>query len=217
MSCDDCTHVFTEGYYHDEALNLIFGSTQDIQVVGNQMEGQRHVSARMIEKCLPYAKSGNWLDVGFGNGSLLFTAQEFGFNVHGLDLRETSVSAIQRLGIPADQDDITEFETDQKFDVISMMDVLEHMPFPRLGLQAAFDLMNPGGVLFVSMPNSDSPAWKDLDRQNLNPYWGEIEHYHNFGRTTLYGLLQEFGFKPVKYGISERYRVSMEVIAVREN
>jgi hypothetical protein len=42
---------------------------------------------------------------------------------------------------------------------------------------------------------------------------GSIEHYHNFSRSRLYALLRETGFEPVRYGISERYRACMEVIA----
>jgi hypothetical protein len=50
----------------------------------------------------------------------------------------------------------------------------------------------------------------------VNPYWGEIEHYHNFSRKRLYALLQNHGFKPADYHISERYRVCMEVIAIKQ-
>jgi protein O-GlcNAc transferase len=55
-----------------------------------------------------------------------------------------------------------------------------------------------------------------LRANGVNPYWGEIEHYHNFFRKRLCALLQEHGFKPVEYHISERARVGMEVIAVKQ-
>ena len=45
------------------------------------------------------------------------------------------------------------------------------------------------------------------------PYWAEIEHYHNFDRASLYKLLAECGFEPVSYGVSDRYRCTMEVVA----
>jgi predicted SAM-dependent methyltransferase len=93
--------------------------------------------------------------------------------------------------------------------------VLEHMPFPRQGLAAAYRLLTPGGVLFVSMPNYNCAAWRLLDRANANPYWGELEHFHNFARERLYALLEEMGFGAVHYAISERYRICMEIIAKR--
>lgn len=58
----------------------------------------------------------------------------------------------------------------------------------------------------------ESMVWQAKDRQRANPYWAEIEHYHNFGRRRLYALLSEMGFEPVRDGISERYRAGMEVI-----
>jgi predicted SAM-dependent methyltransferase len=76
-------------------------------------------------------------------------------------------------------------------------------------------LLKPGGVLLVSMPNSESAVWLALDQQNLNPYWAEIEHRHNFSRRRLYALLEEGGFAPRAYAVSDRYRACMEVIAER--
>jgi 2-polyprenyl-3-methyl-5-hydroxy-6-metoxy-1,4-benzoquinol methylase len=169
----------------------------------------------MIEKALPFASDGIWLDVGFGNGSLLFTAQEYGYRPIGVDLRRANVDFMNALGVEAHCSDLGSLPLEHQCSVISMADVLEHMPFPRMGLQAAHDLLKPNGVLLISMPNSESMIWKAMDKQHANPYWGEIEHYHNFSRTTLYRLLNEHDLKPVRYGISERYRACMEVVALK--
>jgi predicted SAM-dependent methyltransferase len=96
-----------------------------------------------------------------------------------------------------------------------MADVLEHMPFPPEGVSAARRLLRPGGVLFMSMPNYNCSVWRLLDANNANPYWGELEHFHNFSRARLYALLADMGFETLQYGISERYRACMEVIARR--
>lgn len=213
--CKGCQHVFRSGYYTEEALKIVFRGTNDNQVVGYDMEQQRYVSARMVEKVLPHQSSGGWLDVGFGNGSLLFTAQEYGFTPIGLDLRPTSVEQLKQFGIHAFCMDINQVELSPKVSVISMADVLEHMPYPKQGLASARRLLVDKGVLFISMPNLDSMIWRALDANRSNPYWGEIEHYHNFGRARMYSLLSEFGFTPVRYGVSERYRACMEIIAVK--
>lgn len=213
--CGGCEHVFTDGYFTPQALDLIFSGTQENQAFGHDAENQRKVSARMIDRVLPHASQGRWLDVGFGNGSLLFTAYEYGFEPVGIDLRRQNVELMQSLGIEAYCQDLTEIELREPCAVVSMADVLEHMPFPKRGLQAAHRLMHPGGVLMVSMPNMDNIVWMALDQQHANPYWGEIEHYHNFSRGRLYDLLRETGFEPLGYGISERYRMCMEVVARR--
>lgn len=213
LRCTSCEHVFTEGYYTDTACALIYSRTNSNQIVGNDLEGQRYVSSRIVEKIVPHAAGGRWLDVGFGNGSLLLTAQEYGFEPVGLDLRPQTAQALQSLGVPAFCSDITLYSPGNRFNVISMADVIEHMPFPKQGLEAAHRLLGDDGILFLSMPNSESAVWRDLDARNTNPYWGELEHYHNFSRSRLYLLLATFGFEPIRYGISERYRACMEVVA----
>ena len=215
MKCARCEHVFTEGYFTKDALGVIFADVQEVQQVGHDFVGRRLVSARMIEKILPYASDGAWLDVGFGNGSLLFTAEEFGFTPVGIDLRMSNVEAMNAAGIEAYCRDITELHQSDVFRVISMADVLEHMPFPAEGLKAARRLLCDGGVILLSMPNMDCLEWKVMDAQELGScyYWSELEHYHNFTRRRLWSLLREHGFEPLRYGVSERYGISMEVVA----
>jgi protein O-GlcNAc transferase len=79
----------------------------------------------------------------------------------------------------------------------------------------ARSLLVPGGALFLSMPNRDCLVWRLMDRSGTNPYWGELEHYHNFDRAGLTALLQQFGFTTVYYGVSERYRAAMEIVAIK--
>jgi SAM-dependent methyltransferase len=213
LRCDDCSHVFTDGYFTSEVLNVIFEKTNEHQKPGWNFEQQRFVSARMVGSVAKLCKDGAWLDVGFGDGSLLLTAEEFGFAPVGLDMRPSSVAALLKLGIEAHCADVATLDEPGRYSVVSMADVLEHMPFPRKGLAAAHRLLKPDGVLFVSMPNYDCGAWRLLDATNTNPYWGEIEHYHNFSRARLYALLDEMGFDPIRYGVSERYRICMEVLA----
>lgn len=215
VRCDTCSHVFVDGYFGERALSLLFSGAHDFQTPGHDPMNGRATAARIVEEVARLAprREGRWLDVGFGDGSLLSTALEFGCDVVGLDLRASHVERMKKNGIEAHAMELTDFEAAKPFDVISMADVLEHMPFPRAALKHAHKLVSPGGMLFVSMPNIDAPVWKTLDDDRRNPYWGEIEHLHNFGRRRLYALLRESGFEPCHYGISQRYVACMEVIA----
>jgi len=217
MGCADCGHVFTNGYLTPEAAAVVFSATNDSQKLGTDIERQRPVSARIVEKVRIWRQAGKWLDVGIGNGSLLFTAEEYGYHVVGVDLREKNVGGIRGLGYEAYCCPFEELIGCQ-YNVISMADVLEHMPDPRSALIAASKMLSGSGVLFLSMPNMDSRVWKYLDATGSNPYWNELEHYHNFGFARLSALLEESGFTVCSngYGISERYRACMEVIAIKK-
>jgi SAM-dependent methyltransferase len=215
--CDECGHVFTDGYFTSEALGILFARTHDNQRVGHDFEGQRLVSARIVARVAKYVSEGRWLDIGFGNGSLLFTCDEWGFRPIGTDLRSQSVQALRALGYEAYCAPIEDVKLPELCGVISMADVLEHMPYPRRALGIVNRLLRIGGVVFLSMPNMGSMAWRLLDRAKANPYWGEIEHYHNFSRASLCRLLGEHGFEPIEYNISERYRACMEIIAIKRD
>jgi 2-polyprenyl-3-methyl-5-hydroxy-6-metoxy-1,4-benzoquinol methylase len=220
VRCGQCSHIFTEGYFTDEALTVLFENTHDDQVVGTDVEFQRPLSAKLVERVVNALGLPNgrlWLDVGFGNGSLLMTANEFGFDVFGVDLRKKNVEDIRSIGIPAHHGSLASAAENVVFTskptVISMADVVEHEPFPRDVLRCARTLINDPGVLLVSMPNASAPLWTFMNAHGSNSYWQEIEHYHNFTRETLYAQLQRAGFKPFHYSISERYRCGMEILA----
>jgi SAM-dependent methyltransferase len=220
VKCGQCEHIFTEGYFTDKALNVLFASILDQQAVGNDMETHRKVSGKMVERVVEASGLPNnrlWLDVGFGNGSLLMTAKEFGFEVFGIDLRKKNVEDIEKFGITAYHGTLLDAMVDVTFKpkptVISMADVVEHEPFPKDALRSARELINRSGILLVSMPNASAPLWHYWNETNQNPYWKELEHYHIFTRERMYALLQEAGFKPCHYAISQRYRACMEILA----
>ena len=217
--CNFCGHVFTDGYFTGEALKLIFSKLHQTQTPGVEVESSRSIAGRMVNTvCTAIGRyEGRWLDVGFGNGSLMTTASEFGFDVVGLDLRKENVERLSEYSYDVHCKELCSYCEFGTFDVVSMADVLEHMPFPRQELQHIKKLLKPKGVLFVSSPNMDSFVWKNLDKNQQNPYWSEIEHYHNFGRQQLYGLLIGMDFEPVYYGVSERYRAGMEVIFLKKS
>ena len=216
MQCRACGHVFTDGYFSPAALAVLFSATQEGQVPGTDAETQRYVWAKVLDAVQALRPPpGRWLDVGYGNGALMATAAEYGYTVVGLELRPESARRMQALGFEANELEILDYRPAEHFDVVSMADVLEHMPFPKPALARARELLRPGGLLFLSMPNADAYLWRALNEARANPYWAELEHYHNFGRARLHALLRESGFEPLRYGVSERYRACMEIIARR--
>jgi protein O-GlcNAc transferase len=202
--CDSCGHVFVEGHFTPEAAAEIFAGTQECQQVGYLIEDQRAECGRLLSWV---GATGSLLDVGFGSGSLMFTADEMGWNAAGIDIRRENVDAMRQLGYEAYQCEIGDVSAN--VDMVTMLDVLEHMPDPRAALQQARGLASS---LLVSCPNMGSMAAMALTATDENPYWAEIEHYHNFDRKRLYALLEECGWSPLRYRVSERYRLGMEVL-----
>lgn len=213
--CFKCGHVFTSGYFGNDGLALVFRQALAHQIPGYDVEKERWLWARVVEQVVGEfgAPQGTWMDVGFGNGALLCTAQEWGFEGFGLDLRADAVAGLSQFGIAGAVSTVEAYAGEQVFSVISMADVLEHMPFPETALRAAHRLLRDDGVLFLSTPNRDTAVWKALDQGHANPYWSELEHCHNFNRESLYRLLDANGFAPAAYNVSHRYASGMDVMA----
>lgn len=115
----------------------------------------------LLEECS--AGAGSLLDIGCGTGTTLVQAKARGWSVLGLEPGKAAAAvARERLG-EADRHRVIEgyFPADlpadqQRFDAISILDVLEHFVDPLAFLHLVKRHLSPRGVLFVQVPNWDS-------------------------------------------------------------
>jgi 2-polyprenyl-6-hydroxyphenyl methylase/3-demethylubiquinone-9 3-methyltransferase len=107
------------------------------------------------------------LDVGCGGGLLTEAMAAEGSQVTGIDLSEQLID-IARLhllesGLQADYRMISAeamaAEQPAGFDAVTCMEMLEHVPDPQAILQACFDVLKPGGRLFLSTINRTPAAF----------------------------------------------------------
>jgi predicted O-linked N-acetylglucosamine transferase (SPINDLY family)/SAM-dependent methyltransferase len=157
-----------------------------------------------------------WVDIGCGDGTLIMTATDHGFAAVGLDIRANTVALIQGLGVNALQHDFMALKFEVTPDVLSMMDVLQQIPYPREALRKAAQVLRTGGLLVVSAPDLTSSSWKAMEAAKVNPYWMELEHHHHFGRERLIALLRECDFEIVDFAVPNRYKAQMELYAIRK-
>ena len=92
VKCDNCGHSFTDGYFDDAGMDEIGKVTHPHQRFSPlDYEKNRYITSRMVARVsniLHPEGEPRWLDIGFGNGSLILTAQEFGYKVTGLEFRQ---------------------------------------------------------------------------------------------------------------------------------
>ena len=193
----------------------MFSLAFENQVFGGELDTQRVLWSGIVDRVVTLLGSANgrWVDVGCGNGALVFTAAEYGFDAEGIDLRPIAVDRLKHIGIAASVHDAMTFDY-AGASVVSLADVLEHIPYPATLLSRVRSQMNDDGALFVSMPNMDCITWRYLDAVKLNHYWTELEHHHNFTRERLARLLDDCGFEPAGYSPSSRYNCCMNMWAI---
>ncbi|MGE4063811.1 MAG: class I SAM-dependent methyltransferase [Rhodospirillaceae bacterium] len=93
-----------------------------------------------------------------------------GFTPVGVDVRADNVAAPKKFGIEGHACDLESLALERPCGVISLADVLEHMPFPKRGLKAAHGLLADGGLALISMPNSETALWRVLSDSSTNPF-----------------------------------------------
>jgi SAM-dependent methyltransferase len=112
----------------------------------------------------PVPRGARIIDVGCGQGLLVYALNSFGFDrVRGIDLSEQQVVVGQNYGLQCsavDRDYLVNLAQTEpaSFDVIFLMDVLEHVDKAeqlRL-LSAIYQLLAPGGRLILSVPNANA-------------------------------------------------------------
>ncbi len=104
---------------------------------------------------------GRLLDIGSGNGRLLYLAQQAGWDVMGLELSPSMAKFVHdELGVEVlvanFLDPTPELERAGTFDVVVLRHVLEHLPDPLLAMEKIGALLNPGGYLMLEMPNIEA-------------------------------------------------------------
>lgn len=231
LRCASCAHVFTDSYRTPLGDEVMFSAALPNQVPSpDHSEQQRNLWAPTVHRvaqCLSETRGRTavfgargearptWGDIGFGGGGLVMTAQEFGFSAFGLDARLEAVKGLKALGYQAACGTFAQLRVSKPVDVLSMADVLEHLPNPRAALDKARSTLVSNGLLYISCPNSETITWRLWDHLKKNPYWREVEHYHNFSRAKLVELLEQHGFSVIDYYVSARYFSCMEIIARR--
>ena len=143
----------------------------------------------------PVRKNNRFLDVGCATGLLLSRAKLKGWDVYGLEL--SPVSAKLARSITGAQIHVGTLDTatypDGYFDVITLMDVIEHLQSPRAYIERIATLVRPGGMLVVSTPNIHSLAYRLLGPGNWDVV-GPNGHLYYFAPRTMARLLHSTGF-----------------------
>lgn len=96
------------------------------------------------------------LDIGAGTGTFMQEAIALGYEAEGIDLTQGFVEVAQKKGLKVRRQNVTELDGDEKYDVIAMMDVIEHVVDPVTILKTMYASLKPGGKLVVFTPNHGS-------------------------------------------------------------
>lgn len=150
---------------------------------------RRRLALRLLHTYVPHL-SGAVLDAGCGTGALLAELQPLGLAV-GVDVeREALRLTRQRGALPVVQARLEALPfASEAFQVAFALDVLEHLPDERIALCELHRVLQPAGVLIVSVP-AYSWLWSKHDVA--------LAHYRRYTARALHKRLHEAGFEVLK-------------------
>lgn len=159
---------------------------------------------RVLGRMLPAGRR-RLLDLGAHVGAFMARARAEGWEAAGVELNgRTAAFAARATGaevLRVDAGDLS--RGDARYDAVTLLDVLEHIPQPRRTLAAVHDLLAPGGVVVVKVPSGPAQRVKEALRERLRSNYRQrlannLVHVSHFSPGSLELALRRSGFSVIR-------------------
>lgn len=158
------------------------------------------------------------LDIGCSFGYFLSLCDKAGIKTYGLEVSDYAINRAKEYTKAEIQKpiELNSLFVNEKFDVITAFDVVEHLNNDRKVLKFAYDRLKTDGILYGTTPNA---------KCFLNCLFGESDptHINVHGASYWFDLLRDVGFRDIKikyifaFGLppSPTLRAKMKVICIK--
>ncbi len=222
--CRRCGLVINHPQPSDEVLAQIYSDSY-FDVTGRSVnpEGARQAKIKTFQRNYRWVadrlpRGAKVLDIGAGEGFAMEVARQLGFDPYGLELSESAYrQLVEKFGPDrVFHSNIDDFDTDVRFDLITMFDLIEHPRDPARVLAKAARMLRPGGYLLISTPDTGS-----LSARLMGRLWVHYkpEHLFYFNQRNMRTLLErhfdEIRIRPHRKILTKEYIASYNRIYIR--
>ena len=151
-----------------EKFNSIAASWWDMEGEFKPLHKLNPVRLSYIEEKSSGLNSKKVLDIGCGGGILAESMAKVGGDVTGIDLAEDSLNVAKLHALEAGVNNVSYEQTtaesfaennNEQFDIVTCMEMLEHVPEPASIVAAAVKACKPGGKVFFSTLNKTAKSY----------------------------------------------------------
>jgi 2-polyprenyl-3-methyl-5-hydroxy-6-metoxy-1,4-benzoquinol methylase len=203
VKCCNCGFVYVNPRVENQQLTSIYRhnyfANKDYGYVSYEQEKRLRVKnferwLQDADKYITETKPFFALDVGCAAGYCLELMNAKGWKTKGLELDEEMCMALQQ-GFDISRSLLEDFITEDQFSVITLFDVIEHIPNIDKAFGKLNSLLTKDGVIIMVTPNYNS-----LQRKLLGKKWFQykpIEHIQYFTSKSLNTFADRNGLKIV--------------------
>ncbi len=174
--CNGCRFIFVNPRLNEEGARRYYGSPYyanylhycEIPASEGGEPFCRTFGAKLpafVDRLRELCPSGSVLDAGCGPGALLARFPADRYDRVGLDYNPTAAAfARDNFGLRILRD-IDELDGNERFDLVTATEVIEHVEDPRRFVESLVGLLKPDGHLVLTTPNIECPEFHLFGRQ----------------------------------------------------
>lgn len=203
VRCLDCGLVYALSAENRDSLLKEYNDMED-ELYIREEDGRRRAAKRVLKEISVLKRPERLLEIGSATGLFLDEARKLGWEVMGLEPSKwaadyarcnfnlnTIAKGIEDVAPPKGY-----------FDVVVMIDVLEHLTDPKSVLEKIRQLLKHDGIIYIATPDIKSIAARIFK----NRWWGiKRHHLYYFSRETLKAFLDKTGFEVIRTNFYIRY------------
>jgi 2-polyprenyl-3-methyl-5-hydroxy-6-metoxy-1,4-benzoquinol methylase len=178
VRCEECGMIFTNPQVKSDYLEELYGKSLsgdlwvDIQESSKEQAWKTDYYVDLINLILKHCPDRvcRLLDVGCSSGHFLHLLGIHARNriqAMGVDLSEKAVAYGLNKGLQIKRCLMEDLPKEEKFDILTVLGVLEHLPDPKHFLQQIKDYASPGALILAVVPNAYSLYHLFLQQKSL--------------------------------------------------
>lgn len=207
VQCDNCDFYYIDPIPSDEQISAYYENYHRTDQYKKNLRKKTFTAGLKIRSTLKHNRTANktFLDVGCNLGAVTEAARRLGFQATGIDLDDSTIQEAKKLFPECEFITASSFDLvaqGKTYDTVFCMEVIEHVPDPHVFAQSLSDLLNPGGILYITTP--DAGHWRRP--KDFLSWKGTIppEHIGLFDKVNLESTLVQHGLEPVHFKWSHR-------------
>ena len=195
VKCNDCGLVFVNPLPDEKEVLEEYTNFKD-ERFASQAEGREITFEKNLKDIEKYKKNGKLLDIGTASGSFIYMAKKRGWDVEGIELNKYLIKwAKENYKLDIKQGTLFQNKFSNKFDVITLWDVLEHVTNPTKTLERCNELLKDDGIFVVNYP--DYKSWIAFLLGEKWAFYLSV-HLYYFDKETIEKILNKCGFEVLK-------------------